>query len=112
MHVRRNPIGQRGAAPASQGLGSEGEAGGNGVQSSHDGAEEASAEAVACAGRVHHRNGRERDNRLENLEFTSLEENLKARKYNFRDETGKVQRKRRGKRKEKKEEKKDAAPEA
>ena len=50
---------------------------------------------------VHHKNGRERDNRLENLEFTTLEENLKARKFNYRDEKGTVKRKVRGKKKEK-----------
>ena len=50
---------------------------------------------------VHHKNGREQDNNLANLEFTTLEQNLKARKFNFRNDKGNVVRKVKGKKKPK-----------
>ncbi len=45
---------------------------------------------------VHHKNSKERDNNVGNLAYVTLEENLKARKYFFKDEKGKVQRKKKG----------------
>ena len=45
---------------------------------------------------IHHRDGEERNNTIHNLTYTSLEENLAARKYFCKEDGGKVARKRRG----------------
>ena len=55
---------------------------------------------------MHHKNARERDNNVSNLAFVTLEENLKAKKYFYR-ENGTVKRKKKGVKV-----KKDVAPEA
>jgi len=45
---------------------------------------------------IHHKDGDERNNAIHNLTYTSLEENLKARKFFYKDDKGKVARKKRG----------------
>ena len=45
---------------------------------------------------VHHKNSKERDNNVSNLAYVTLEENLKARKFFYKDEKGKIQRKKKG----------------
>ena len=43
---------------------------------------------------VHHKDGNERNNTTANLEWTTLDKNLKARKYFYKDKKGTVQRRR------------------
>ena len=45
---------------------------------------------------VHHKNSKERDNSVGNLAYVTLEENLKAKKYFYKDEEGQVKRKKKG----------------
>ena len=59
---------------------------------------------------VHHKNGKEQDNAVGNLEWTTMEDNLKARKFFYKDDQGTVKRKKRAKKKVAKEQRNVALP--
>ena len=46
---------------------------------------------------VHHKDGDERNNDIQNLTLTTLEQNLKARKFYYTNKNGEAQRRSRGK---------------